>query len=380
VSVNIVVGARFNAGLTAKTLLENDVNFQVYSSSPRKYWSLPPQNFKFIPMPLLIANRVLGVPRPVILKELDARIFDFMTSKLIEHKEILHGWASFCRMSGTLQKKRGGALILDRACPHIIYQCEQLQLEADTLGVAPDQISISTKRCMEEEYDLADIIVVPSKYTYHSFIKKGIEAKKLRIAPLDANFLMPSAKTDVIHRSTDIFTIGFIGGNLLRKGLIYLLKAWKALGLKNAKLLLKTSKSELYRYPEIIQILSSTNTIEVVGYVNDIKEFYARCDAFCLPSIDDGFGMVVLEALSCGLPVITTTHVGASEFVQNFKNGFVYPPRDVTQLMSLIFTLYNDHDLLKVMSENALKTYQEYIESDETYSKSIMNIYKEIIT
>ena len=378
-SINIIVGARFNASLAANTLVENDIDFSVYSSSIRKNWPVKPENYNFIPMPSLLAARGFGLPRTSYLKELDANIFDFLASKTMKHKKILHGWASFCLRSATLQKQRGGYVILDRACPHIKTQRKILKKESQNLGIEFNEISDAMVSRMEAEYKIADIIIVPSKYTYNSFIEEGVNEDKLRIAKLDANFKPHSSSLSLQSNTQEIFTIGAIGGKVLRKGFIYLLRAWEKLNSDNAKLILKTSKKELKKFPEIINILSRNRNIEIIGYLDNIEDFYAKCDVFCLPSIDDGFGMVVMEALACGKPVLTTKNVGASEFINNFENGFVYDHGNIELLMYYISTLNEDRELLQDMKRNSKLSYEKYKSSKSTYSKCLMNIYGELL-
>ena len=131
--------------------------------------------------------------------------------------------------------------------------------------------------------------------------------------------------------------LGTIGGNPLRKGLIYLVEAWQNLKLKNATLLIKTSEAELKKNTELYKKILKDDTINIVSYIKNIENFYLDCDLFCLPSIDDGFGLVVLEAMSVGIPVITTKNVGASEFIKHNVNGFVGEKRDVSFIEDKIF-------------------------------------------
>ncbi|HLL47503.1 MAG TPA: glycosyltransferase family 4 protein, partial [Longimicrobiaceae bacterium] len=87
---------------------------------------------------------------------------------------------------------------------------------------------------------------------------------------------------------------------------------------------------------------------------------YRRATVFCLPSIDEGFGMVVLEAMSFGLPVVASSHVGAAELMRSGVDGLTFPVRDVEALAEHLTTLYRDRALARWMGENALQTSQQY--------------------
>ena len=126
------------------------------------------------------------------------------------------------------------------------------------------------------------------------------------------------------------FTFGTVGGQPLRKGFLYLLQAWKQLQLPNARLLLRTD-APLDRSPVLRELLRELPNVEIVRYVENMSDFYRRCDAFVFPTIDDGFGMALLEAMAHGLPAITTTHCGAAELFTPDKDLIVVPAQDAEQ-------------------------------------------------
>jgi glycosyltransferase involved in cell wall biosynthesis len=373
-NVNLLVGARFNAGITANALIRSGVDISVYTSSPSKNWAAASKHVRFVPMPFRVLSSLAGKRIPGFLKERDAMLFDFMAARYMRKSHILHGWASFSLESGKNQKRQGGIFLLDRACPHARYQRELLLQEAELLKIKYDPMSNAFMERMEHEYQLADKILVPSSYTHKSFIEHGISRDKLEILRLDANFTLRAPRVRGEKRSGD-FVVGTIGGNIIRKGFLYLLRAWKKLGLKGAKLLIKSSRSEIDKIPLLSELIKQSPTIEVVGYMENIESFYDQCDVFCLPSIDDGFGMVVLEALSCGLPVITTTNVGATEFVREGKNGFCVPIRDEDSLAECLQRYFDDPQLVERMSEEATSSYYDYKASPMNYEKSLWQLY-----
>ena len=174
------------------------------------------------------------------------------------------------------------------------------------------------------------------------------------------------------------FVFGTIGGNVLRKGFLYLVDAWQSLELKDAKLLLKTSVKELKNVPKIWDKIKDDDSIEIVGYFKNIEDFYKQCDVFCLSSIDDGFGMVVFEALACAKPVIATKNVGASEMLLEGKTGFILENRDTVAIARSIKIFYDDRGLIKTMGANALEYYKQYQQGDNNYESQMMKIYKGI--
>jgi glycosyltransferase involved in cell wall biosynthesis len=73
------------------------------------------------------------------------------------------------------------------------------------------------------------------------------------------------------------------------------------------------------------------------------------------PSIEDGFGMVIGEALACGCPVVASEHTGGRDFFSDGIEGFIVPPRDVDALVQRLESLIQDEPRRQRMSEAALK-------------------------
>ena len=84
-----------------------------------------------------------------------------------------------------------------------------------------------------------------------------------------------------------------------------------------------------------------------------------KCDVFVLPSLQDGFALVVLQSLACGCPVITTENTGAGEYVERNKSGFVVPIRNSQIIADKLTLLADNSQLLKEFSNNGIKASQK---------------------
>ena len=133
----------------------------------------------------------------------------------------------------------------------------------------------------------------------------------------------------------------------MRKGFLYLLQAWEQLQLPNARLLLRTD-APLDKSPALRDLLRKLPNVEVVGYVENMSDFYRRCDAFVFPTIDDGFGMALLEAMAHG-----TTHCGAAELFTPDQDLLLVPAQDANALAMAIDSLYRSSDLRRHLGTNA---------------------------
>ncbi len=307
----------------------------------------------------------------------DTALYDHLVAVRIgitrNHFDIFWAWASGALASGRAAHRRGARFVLDRACPHVDAQQALIQTECERLRVPYQAEPRWFRKRQLAEYDEADIILVPSIYSRATF-SPALQSKIL-VAPLFGRVPMPQVTisangTSVPSKDPDSgssasFTFGTVGGQPLRKGFLYLLKAWKQLQLPNARLLLRTD-APLDRSPVLRGLLRELPNVEIVSYVDDMSDFYRCCDAFVFPTIDDGFGMALLEAMAHGLPAITTTHCGAAELFTPDKDVIVVPAQDAEQLAAAMQRLYASAETRARLRSNALDSLRR-IEGNGAY-------------
>jgi UDP-glucose:(heptosyl)LPS alpha-1,3-glucosyltransferase len=125
----------------------------------------------------------------------------------------------------------------------------------------------------------------------------------------------------------------FVGTNYERKGLDTVLQGISRLRYKQKYRLLVVGKGNIPRYQRLAQKLGLQEITVFCGYQEHMPPFYGAADIFVLPSYYDPFGNVCLEAMACGLPVITTRETGVSELMAHGKSGFVMDhPGDISTL------------------------------------------------
>ena len=139
------------------------------------------------------------------------------------------------------------------------------------------------------------------------------------------------------------FVVGVVGGEPLRKGYLYLLQAWKELALPNAVLKIRSGPA-YKKLPALAKLVAEQPSVSIVDYIPDISAFYAECDVFILPSVDDGFGMALFEAMANGVPSITTHHTGASELLTAGRDAVVIDPFSTQQIKDSLLMLYESED------------------------------------
>ncbi len=194
-----------------------------------------------------------------------------------------------------------------------------------------------------QEMELADLVMVPS-----SFVAKTIQTflpnKTLALAPYGVDLEFWSMKPR--NRAPEILRFIFAGQISLRKGIPGLLMAWEKAGLRSSELLLvgswQLSESKRASLPKGV---SHVPTCSPEG----LKSSYDEADVFVFPSCFEGFGLVLLEAMACGLPAIASTATAGPDVLTE-ASGRIVPVNDVEALVEALRWFDQNRDGLPAMA------------------------------
>ncbi len=368
--------------LPANLLVRRGVDVTIYTAAYRSRFRDLASNvdLRWVPQLVPAIHFLTGVQLPRPFQRTDTAIYDRLVALRMalsnEQYDIFWGWASGALVAGRTARRRGASFVLDRACPHVDVQQAMVRTECDRLGVAYPAEPRWFRERQIAEYAEADAILVPSEYSRGSFpsdlqskiIVAPLSGRAGRVQSGEYTVQQPgTSDEDKTGNASRPFTFGTVGGQPLRKGFLYLLQAWEKLRLPNARLLIRTDAA-LERFPALRDLLRRLPNVELVGYLDDMSAFYRRCDAFVLPTIDDGFGMALLEAVAHRLPAIATTHCGAAELFQPGKDMLVIPPQDADALTAALEKIYTSVELREQLCTHAAHTLQQ-IEGHGTYER-----------
>ena len=346
-------GRPAHVALPANLLAARGIGVTLYTAAYRSRFRALDSAVRLRWVPQLVSSFhfLTGVQLPRPFQRADTAMYDHLVALQMGDFDLFWGWATGALAAGRAARRKGARFVLDRACPHVDVQQALVQEECERLGVPYHAEPRWFRLRQLAEYDEADVILVPSEYSRASFPPE-LHAKVL-VAPLFGRLpeIQP-ARAEVSERP---FTFGTVGGQPLRKGFFYLLEAWQKLHLPNARLLLRTD-ARLDRSPVLREQLRRLRNVEVVGYQENMSSFYRRCDAFVFPTLDDGFGMALIEAMAHGLPAITTTHCGAAELFTPEKDLLRIPARDSEALAVAMERLHSSAELREELSRNAFET------------------------
>jgi glycosyltransferase involved in cell wall biosynthesis len=116
------------------------------------------------------------------------------------------------------------------------------------------------------------------------------------------------------------------------------------------------------------------NMVTFTGAQKNVQSFYNTADVFVLPSIWEGFGIVILEAFRSGIPVIASNLEGPSELIEHNANGLLFEPKNSDQLASLIKKLIDNDEERKRLGENGYQTFLKNYDIN-TYVQKLYEIY-----
>jgi glycosyltransferase involved in cell wall biosynthesis len=143
------------------------------------------------------------------------------------------------------------------------------------------------------------------------------------------------------QRPSGPFTVLAVGTHDLRKGTPYLLEAWRRAEIPDAELHLigplKLARTFVDRYAGSFKHWPHVPKSELPAR-------YAAADLLAFPTLGDGFGLVIQEAMCCGTPVVTTPCGGGPECITDGVDGWLVPPRDVDALVERLRAAASDRE------------------------------------
>lgn len=231
-----------------------------------------------------------------------------------------------------------------------VEEFERLGLEYPYPHIKDDKLW----QIYSEGIRLADVVITPSQKSAEFLRSEG--CRNVIVVPHGTEL------PDHIKPIPERFRVGYLGALGPDKGLVYLIKAWGLLGYTDAELVIAGSGTELL-VPTVRQI-AGKGRVALMGRVADVSDFYNACSVYCQPSVVEGFGIEVLEAMAYGRPVVVSEGAGASDLVEDNETGFVVPIRDPQAIATRIDWLKNNPESLIEMGIRAQQKAKMYTWQD----------------
>lgn len=223
-------------------------------------------------------------------------LFDRMVAMRLRKCDVMIGLNGNACKATKKAKKMNAVTICDQGSSHILKQSALRRTYSD----APIS-EVGTKN-MLEHYVAADYLMTPAEYVRQSDLENGIAADKILYNPygVDLNLFKPA--TDIEEKEFDVIMVG---------------SWWKHKGCEMlAEACIDRLNVKLLHVGSIIDCaLPESPFFTHVDFVSekDLPKFYSKAKVFAIPSLDEGYGLVLLQAAACGLPIVGSSRTGTPD-------------------------------------------------------------------
>ena len=290
--------------------------------------------------------------------------YDAHVAKLIPQlkPDIFVGYEISCRRSFAAARNIGATTILDLASLDHRFSNKALAHLKQDKKSKKIQHKLSVQK--KAELKLTDHIFCLSQLAKETLVKQGFAENNIHVFHLGTN--LDVFKLNPQIKKSGKFSVIYVGNISRAKGVDILISAIKKLGSSDIELILVGSPADIPR--------SELNLgfIQTLGFLSaeQLADEFRKSDIFVLPSLVDGWGLVVPEAMACGIPVIVSNHCGSAELVTK-NTGWIVQAGNENDLAKALQEAYNNRAALPKMGRLSAKTVEK--KTWAAYEKNIAN-------
>lgn len=295
-------------------------------------------------------------------------LYDIVSADLI-HEIKKHG----------LQTK----IILDMSAPYYNYMESQFRRDMkvnsenriETEKLLENPLQAYKRKYSAYEIKEADAFLVASDYTRRSLVDSGIDNHRIFTCRYGIDDFSCNDITNTNTSSNRAILKVMYAGNINRqKGAYQLIRVANNLPAEKYAFTFYGN----FRHDDPVYV-NNRWKYRFMGHIprEEMKKAYSESDLFIFPTLADGFGFVVAEALSYGVPVIASSNAGSSDLIKNGVNGFIYEAGNDAALKKLLEMFESDRELLKKMKISCRESIKNI--TWKQYFKDIDKALKEIV-
>lgn len=333
---------------------------------------IPKEKLRTIPWVEILA---LGLTRLPIRREWVWYWRNWFFQKLIPQSEIeaadvVIGFDTASWVIGERAKRAGKKFVLDQSVGHPLSRAREVLAAGGTQETWPEafiQRPARIQAAEAKEHYLADVVAVGSSFAKKTLVENGVEEGKIRVLPYGVaeDFLQVGAeKLERWRREMNKESKGsganggrirflYAGYLTRRKGVGFLMKAWEKMEQKDVELRLAGGGKWDGIVPENIVLLGQISR-------RDMLREMMEADVFVFPSLFEGLGLVLLEAMAAGLAVITTPNTGGPDLIESGSEGEIVSAGDAKALRKAMEKLRSNPMLVREMGAAAHERAKEF--------------------
>ena len=390
--ITIVVGGRWHAIDLARELFQAGWLHRLITNYPKfktRQWGVPDDKVVSLPLTMILNRAIPKIGGEKMMRKVLPLSYYWFARAVVPYLEgstLIHAWSSTAEPSINWAKQNGIPVVLERSSAHITVQSQILEEEYKQLGLVSSEVHPEIVARELREYQLADRIAVPSLFAKRTFLQQGFKETQLIHNPLGTSLetFSPGVKED------NVFRVVYAGSLGVRKGIHYLVRAFIEANLPNSELVLLGKAM-----PETPHLLTGADErVKCPGHVceSELARYYRTSSVFVMPSLEDGFGMVLAQAIACGLPIISSSNTGAEDLlrmqskdpiyldnqIEEYHSGYIVPPRNQSAIAAILQLLATNPQILKQKQEAALNFWPEAL-GWLAYGQRSMTAYKELL-
>jgi UDP-glucose:(heptosyl)LPS alpha-1,3-glucosyltransferase len=323
-------------------------------------------------------REVFGIPGSKALSKL---AFRFSAGKIVPRLncDIIHafGVGAFANVVSAQSCHRAGLDVLN--------EHKDAHLAKGGLGLY-NRISLADEQRLLKSLHTKRIIAVSHLVKSQIMESYGVDHERISVVPngVDVSrFDAVRQKTDrnevrrVLGLSQEHFVLLFVGNEFGRKGLDALVRSLGVIRNESLRLLV-VGADDPTPYKKVAKSLGCLDQIKFTGQVSAPERLFLAADTLVLPTLYEPFGVVVVEAMAAGLPVITTRFCGAVETMIHGEHGlYLQNPRDIDDLSRQILRVVSDEELRARLAANGKQEAKKY--DWMPIALRILRIYHEIV-
>ncbi|HKP12270.1 MAG TPA: glycosyltransferase family 4 protein [Blastocatellia bacterium] len=282
----------------------------------------------------------------------------WVANQMLGGSRAVYGYEYACLATFQSASQKGMARIYDVPAPEhdFVHAILDKEVEGYPELHTPYQKYIKARHAARterrrKEWQLADLVIANSEFTKASYASSGLDVSKVRVVPYGAP---PVSHEGLDGGGSENEPLRFLwaGTFSVRKGAHHLLEAWRQLRAD------RHARLDVFGAMQLPDSLREgvSDSITFSGTVPhaELYALYRRADVLVFPTLCDGFGLVVTEAFSQGLPVITTNRAGAADLVRHGVNGLIVPAGDVEALREALDWCLTHRKEVRAMRQAAL--------------------------
>jgi glycosyltransferase involved in cell wall biosynthesis len=292
-------------------------------------------------------------------------------------KDIFWGFQGSCHASLAAANRAGMDNVCELATAHVVAAKrilgEEAHLHPEWAGSIDNLVfPPGYEKRLEEEPHLAKRVIAASSFTRETLLEAGVHSEKISVLPLGFDpTAIPYKESSRKEFESRPLKLLYAGTVTQRKGIKYLLEAMREL--KAGKDVELHIIGGVHGQEEPLKQYQGLFTYHSAVSQSELFKTFGEYDALVLPTIFEGFGLVIVEAMAAGLPVITTSHSMGPEVITQGKNGYIVPIRDIGAIANAIKLLReksnSDFQEMRIGARNAALNF-----SWENYTLRLKNI------